>query len=388
MKEAAKKVSEEKKKESLDKDQKELTFSPTINKVSSMMSPRYYEKPEEILYKKAEKSKQKLELLKQKAEEDELKECNFMPKINHAPRLRDTQKTIYEELYSQAEKKKEKMLQKRDNDLKQYSFAPNIELTKKKDEKSKEPVHERLINSKKHFEESLEEKRKSKITDYDENTGQKFFQPIIESKTEPRNKPIWEHLYSIDSEIKKEREEALSEEKRFWDANASAQKTTVNTQKIFQDFRDKQYEKIFNLLDANKDGKISATEINLEGLDSKMIEILSPIFDDIQENNREIDMNGFIQRMDILSKALNVEERAYLIKRENKAVEEPQERIPYVSPASSKLAAKKRNDLSSDIYERLVSANELTELRLKKHKEVQELFELKDCTFRPNLTKN
>lgn len=387
MKEAAKKTSEEKKKEILEKDQKELTFSPTINKISSMMSPRYYEKPEEILYKKAETTKKKLELLKLKADEEALKECKFTPTINPRPRVR-SQKNIHEELYLQAEKQKEKMLMIRENEIKQYSFAPNVELTKKREDFGKEPVHERLLNSRKKFEEGLEEIRKAQVTDFDLLTGQKFFTPVIESKTDRRDKPIWEHLYMIKDETTKERKEVQDEEKRFWDANASAQKTTENTQKIFQDFRNKQYEKIFHFLDSDNDGKISAALICINDLDSRTIEILAPIFEDLEENQHEIDLRGFIERLNILTKALNVDERAYLLKREQKPKEDEQERSPYISPASNKLAEKKRGDLSGNLYDRLVSASQLTEMRLKKHKELQKMFELKDCTFRPNLSKS
>ena len=344
MKEAAKKISEEKKKEMQEKDEKELTFSPNINKVSSIISPRYYEKPEEILYKKAEKVKQKIELLKLKADEEALKECKFVPKINQGPRTRDSDKPIHEKLYLHAEKQKEKMLQIRENDLKKYSFAPNVEITKKREDADTQPVYERLVNSRKKFEEGLDEIRKSRVTDKDEVTGQKFFTPIIESKTDRRDKPIWEHLYSQNSIATKERQEMLVEEKRFWDANASAQKTTENTQKIFQDFREKQYEKIFNSLDSDKDGKISCSAISIEDLDSRTIEILSPIFEDLQENKHAIDFHGFIERINILSRALNVDERAYLIKREQKQFEEPVQGVPYISPTSSKLAEKKRID--------------------------------------------
>ena len=189
MKEAAKKSSEEKKKERLEKDEKELTFSPNINKVSSLMSPRFYEKPEEVLYKKAEKTKQKLEIIKQKIEEESLKECKFVPQINQFPVQRQPNTKIHEKLYLQAEQKKEKMLTIRENELKQYTFSPNVELTKKQEE-YKQPVHERLLDSRRKFEENLEEIRKNKESDFDENTGQKLFRPKTESHIQRSGQPI------------------------------------------------------------------------------------------------------------------------------------------------------------------------------------------------------
>jgi hypothetical protein len=386
MKEAAKKTVEEKKREKDDQEVKDLTFTPAINKVSSLMSPRYYEKPEEVLLKKAEATKQKIKMMKEKNDQDELKECTFAPIINPVHREK-CEKTIYENLYGQAEKIKEKMLQKQENDLKQYSFAPNVQLTKKK-ETSDQPVHERLFNAKKEFDSKIEEIRNSRIEDIDSITGQKLFTPITESKIEPRDRPVWEILYSKDSEIKKERESYLASDKKFWEANAAAEKTTENTKKIFNDFKEKQYERIFNNLDQDKDGLISANSITLDHIDERTVLILKPLFDDLQESNIEVDFKGFIQRLEIISKTLNVDDRAHLLKRDTK----PQvpflpESKPFVSQASVKLAEKKRVDMPDDLYERLVSAQKLTEMRAQKHKEINEMFALKDCTFRPNLKK-
>ena len=387
MKEAAKKTVEEKKKEKDESELKDLTFMPTINKVSSLMSPRYYEKPEEVLLKKAEVTKHKIQMLKEKNDREELKECTFQPAINPSSREK-CDRSVYENLYDLAEKNKEKMLQKQENDLKQYSFAPNVGLTKKKDP-SDLPVHERLLNCKKEFESKIEEIRNSRVEDRDELTGQKFFRPVTESKVEGRDRPVWDVLYSKDSEIKKERESYLASDKKFWEMNAAAEKTTKNTQKIFNDFKEKQYERLFGLLDNDKDGLISANSITLDHIDERTVIILKPVFDDLQESNLELDLKGFVQRLELLSKALNVGDRAHLMKRDSKPVQTPlPESRPFVSQTSTKLAESKRTDMPDDLYERLVSAQKLTEMKAQKSKEIHEMFALKDCTFRPNLKKN
>jgi hypothetical protein len=325
-------------------------------------------------------------MLKEKNEKEELKECTFQPIINPTNREK-CGRSVFENLYDLAEKTKEKMLQKQENDLKQYSFAPNVGLTKKKEE-SDLPVHERLLNSKKDFETKIEEIRNSRVEDRDEVTGQKFFTPITESKVEGRDRPVWEILYSKDSEIKKERESYLANDKKFWEMNAAAEKTTENTKKIFNEFKEKQYEKLFNLLDNDKDGLISANCITLDHIDERTVMILKPVFDDLQEADIEIDLKGFNQRLDIISKSLNVDDRAYLMKRDSKPAQNLlPECKPFVSLASAKLAEKKRTDMPDDLYERLFAAQKLTEMRAQKHKEIQEMFALKDCTFRPNLKK-
>ncbi|OMJ71112.1 hypothetical protein SteCoe_30763 [Stentor coeruleus] len=389
MKEAAIKSSEEKKKKQIEQDSKELTFAPSINKVSSLISPRYYEKPEDILFRKAEMTKQKIEAMRQKYEEQKLKECSFTPQINAGIRTRETEKSIYDTLYDQADKAKEKNLIKREYDLKQYSFSPNVTLTKKRNSESHEPVYERLLNSRKRFEDNLEEVRQARNSNIDEVTGQKFFMPVTESKIEPRDKPVWEILYSKDSETKKERQSLASEEMRFWEANACAQKTTEKTKKIFDEFKEKQYEKLFSAMDSDNDGKISVNAISIDKLDLRTVELLKPVFESIQMTKEEIDFKGFLQIIENIVKSMNVDDRAYLLRREPRPqTEKTKERLSNLSPKSPNLSGKKGSAISDNLYDRLLAASKITEMRSKKNKEVNELLELKNCTFRPDLTKH
>ena len=186
-KEELKKTAELKTQATVDSELPELTFSPSINKHSSFLSPRNTEKPEEVLMRKAREYQERLEKLKGDKTEEELKECKFTPKINPcSQKNRDSSKTIHEHLFTQAEKLKEKQLKKIEEQEKAFSYKPDVKLTKKKGVKeSKEEVFDRLDSTKKLLEEELEKKRKEiDQIDVDEVTGQKLFKPKINSSNE------------------------------------------------------------------------------------------------------------------------------------------------------------------------------------------------------------
>jgi hypothetical protein len=186
-KEELKKNAELKQQALVDSELPDLTFSPSINKNTSVISPRNSDKPEEILLKKAQEYQEKLERLKNAVDQETMKECKFTPTINPSSyKSRDSAKNIHEQLFSLSDKLKEKQLKKAENEIKQYSFKPDVKLTKKKGVKeTKEEVFDRLDASKKISEENLERQRKEKQEmEFDEVTGQKLFKPLINSCTE------------------------------------------------------------------------------------------------------------------------------------------------------------------------------------------------------------
>ena len=75
-----------------------------INEYSNLLSPRYFEKTEDLLLKKAGNYRDRLDELKSKAEEEEMKECSFTPKIlpKSKSQSRDMAMPKYEELYAHA----------------------------------------------------------------------------------------------------------------------------------------------------------------------------------------------------------------------------------------------------------------------------------------------
>ncbi|OMJ94831.1 hypothetical protein SteCoe_1850 [Stentor coeruleus] len=390
-KEECKKAAELKQQAKEDSEIPELTFSPNINRNSSMISPRNADKPEEKLWKKGQEYKEKLEKLKQAQEDDEMKECKFTPNINAKSKKKDKSKKIYEKLYDMAEMLKEKQLKVQEVEQKQYTFKPDVSLTKKKGIKeTKEEFFDRLDSAKKAYEQDLDRiRREQEEKDIDDTTGQKLFKPIINS-TEKRatEANVWNILYSKNDAKKKELEDLQKEQLKQTEAASVAKKCLAESDKIFHDFRQRQYERLFNTLDSDGDGVISANAIRIDQIDVKALEILTPFFEELQTSEDALDFMQFCNKMDVLYKGLNVAQRSILLKKETKQETVEAERKPFISQTSVILAEKKRSSMPGDMYERLTAANKMTEMKVQKIKEEKEKEASKECTFRPSLKSN
>lgn len=382
-KEAKLKRGETAKQENENKELDSYTFKPQINKFSNLLSPRHYEKTEDLLTRKAEEYKERLTDLKAQAAKEEMKECTFIPSIKETGAKTRT-KSIHDELFAQAFKRKEKQMENEENSFKQYSFRPEIHVIKNEAE-SHEDFIERLVHSKEIIEGELQAMRKQQELTHDVSTGQRLFQPQTYKPQERHSDlPVWDYLYSLKEVKQKNIADQEAQTQSFWDATAAATKASEKSQKIFEEFRRKQYKKLFDVLDSDNDGLISEHLVNIDQLDSKNLSILTPLFKKLEESKESMDFKEFVVVLEEICKNLGVEEKSHLLKRENK-VEISQEISPRISLKSEKLAEKSRGSLPEDFYERSMLATKLNQMKISKEKELKELDELKHCTFRPSL---
>ena len=378
------KTSIESKKRNEEQSQEELyTFTPQINKKSNLLSPRYNEKPEEILYRQAELYKDHLSLRKNEAEAAEMKQCTFKPRVRH-PRDSQMRKSVHEELFQDSLKRKEKLNELTELRLQQdCSFKPNLSRTPKNRTESTEQLFERLTNSKKEFEKELERKRKE-IQDTEIQSCQDFKPTIYKQPSATRNGKVWESLYNM-KDLKHSRTAEISQKNQeIQEAKIAAQKVSENSVKIFEKFREKQYMKLFRLLDSDRDGKISASTIAFEELDQKLIDTLSPFLQWLQHLGSEVDYDQFAVLIEEFAKKLTVEERAVLLRREKKE-EENTRSGSFVSGYSSMLAQKKRSSQPPDMYNRLTNERKLTEMKLEHQRNTRKQQEMQNCTFAPSI---
>ena len=199
---------------------------------------------------------------------------------------------------------------------------------------------------------------------------------------------MWDVLYSQHTTKQKELEDIKTEQQKMLEAVSSSKKSCEGSDKIFHDFRLRQYERLFKMLDSDGDGSISASAIKIDQVDVKALEILTPFFEELQASEATMDFQQFSAKMDILCKSLNVAQRSQLLKREAKAENAEPERRPFISQKSLMYAEQKRSTLPTDMYERLTTANKMTEMRMQKIKEDKEREENKECTFKPALKTN
>lgn len=112
------------------------TYTPKINKYSSLIIPRKYENAEDLLLEKAKEYEIKISILREKAINDEVQECTFTPKIiqTQKSRSRNLEKDY---LYKDALKRREKSKSMSEKSLSLSSHKQSLV-------KPDQPIHIRL----------------------------------------------------------------------------------------------------------------------------------------------------------------------------------------------------------------------------------------------------
>lgn len=378
-KEQSEKFKEMKKQELFEKEIHNYTFSPLINTNSSVISPRIYDKPENILIKRGQEKQEKIKKLKEDKEKETSKECYFVPKINNNSKSRAGTARIHVELYKQAEKNKEKRNEAIESEFKQLKFKPDVGNAQKKNIfETTEQFLDRLETSKKVAAEELErariEKEKAEIMQCLSLKPRPSYDP--EKLSRHNSEPIWEYLYGQRDTKKKE---ILLSQQEFQKSlvNASvSKKITENSDKIYSEFREKQFRTLFKLMDSDNDGRISVNGINIGNMETALLRLLTPLFEELEKTGADLTEDGFLVRMEELYKVLNVEQRAILIKRQEKKEEDVVERKPFISQRSLDMAEKKRANLPSDFYERQSVVAKMGEMKLMQKREEKEKISL------------
>ena len=392
-KEQNEKFKEMKKQEQFEKEIHNFTFSPLINTNSSLISPRVYDKPENILMKKKQENDEKLRLKKEELEKEYFKECVFSPSINEVSKNRLSVGNIHSELYLQAEKQKERRVNKIEEELKQIPFKPDVKTARKKNVfETKEQLFDRLDTSKKTTEEEIQKLREEKLRleqEEIENTSRKMRNSLSDANMQRHNsESIWEYLYSQRDSKKKELFTSQQEFMKQVEAASISKKTTDNSERIATEFRKNQYEKLFRAMDSDYDGDISATAININSMDVAILKVLTPFFEELEKTKKSLNLEKFSRKMEELYRSLNVEQRAILIKRNEKKEEEQLERKPFISAKSSIIAEEKKKSLPADFLERQSTLTKMTEMKMQKIRDEKEDMSLKECTFKPLIKTN
>jgi hypothetical protein len=383
MKHSKKRQTEEILKERDLKESKELTFKPIINPGQS----RYDEKPEDILINKAKDYEIHKKVLKEKFVQEELKDCTFQPnpqKLKNK-KLGSLDRPVHEQLYQESYTRKEK--QNNLASMKLFPFEPNADQPKYESYETKAEFIDRLINSKQKLNEEMEKLRQFQSRQFDENTGQTFFSPVInrnrEANLRKQDKNVWEYLYSMKDKKKENIRKLLKEEESYWEKSANLPKVGNQSQKVFEKYRFKQYKKLFEAMDSDKDGVISADFIELNGIPEKQLEILAPLLEHLLNTGGNVDFSTFSQHLEQLRGHLDLHSRAVIIQRDKK-VEIP-EIDPHPQLTLNTIEIAERNRPDEGMYERQVKEKLVNQLKNEKRKEMREEDVVKSCSFKPTL---
>ena len=382
MKHSKMRLIEEKIKERKEKEEKELTFKPSINAAQG----RFDERTEDILIKKAKDYQIHKKTLKEKFDKEEVKDCSFQPNLGTS-KCKKKNNQIHEQLYKEAHKRQEKQIEL--STMKLFPFEPNQDKPKSSKTESKEEFIDRLFNSKKKLQEEMNKLRELQDLDHDSFTGQRLYKPETlhnpEATSRKGGKLIWEYLYDMKDTKKENIKKVLEDQEREWQ-ESSRLKIGTQSQKMLEKCRIKQYKKIFEEMDSDGDGRISAVHINLEGLHEKTLEVLSPLLEHLLSCGEVIEFQEFSQHLEELRNQLDLNSRSWLLKRSDKV--EILEIDPYPMLNANSLEIAERIKTDESIYDRQLKSKMIAQLKFQKKKELQQEMIVKDCSFRPNLDPN
>jgi len=398
------------------KEESGLTFRPVINENAHELAKRSYEPPEFSLIQRGRTAAEKKEKAKAMKLQMEMKDCSFKPQITKmSERIinekkktmtdisavsasasaseRDFNKDNFAQLYDEAQRRRDRQQHVYDNCIRnEFSFRPDIGTNKyrpKSDHNDKEFL-ERLVNSRKDTEETLREMRKKQSEPKDPKTGQPFFKPQTgRAPAKSRNTaalPIGEYLFSTRVEMENMKKKMVEEEDKKWDSVSKQRFSDDSSEKILQNMKERRLKDIFTTLDHDGDNVISANKIDISGLPTDLLEVLTPLFCEMEESDQTLNFDEFYDASDRLINRLNVHDRAILLKsRREVQVDDPKFQ-PEVNAKSKRLAEKKRPQ-GADLYNTLLSEKKNKEDKLKQKQQEKWEKEVEDCTFQPKLFK-
>jgi hypothetical protein len=384
-KEQSEKFKEMKKQEQFEKDMHHYTFSPLINTNSSVISPRAYDKTELFLYKKQQEKQEKIQKLKENQDKETMKECSFVPKINKNSLSRESLGNKHVELYNQAQELKFKRAQSIQNDAKKFSFHPHVGNAQKKNQfESTEEFLERLENSKTVSQAEIEEIRRQR-QDFELSECKQFKDSQNSAKISERNNSveIWDFLYSQRDSKNKEILISQQEFQKSLEAASQSKKISDRSSLIFEKFRQRQFEQMFDMMDSDGDGKISVCSIDINSMDLDVLKVMTPFFEELEQYREGIEKENFVRSMENLYSILNVEQKAVLVKRLKKEKEEDTAKATFLSPRSKDLAGKINSKLPEDFFERQIMVTKMKEMKVEQLKQKIDLKDMSECSFKP-----
>ena len=378
-----------------------VTFKPKISKASREIT-RNMRKQEVFVARdpKAAERERQMEAMKREREERELKECTFKPRINRRSEtlvaerteaLREYDIQTHEQLYQDAAARKERQAQYAEWRPDDMTFKPKTNATMNTHEADgdKEDIVERLYLQKARSD-AIKEQTRRFGEGFDLNTGREFFKP--RTGRAPRfvrnsdDVPVWDYLYGMRYEFDDKKEfMAALDEQRMSDSMDRV-RITERSEKLMLKLKRRRFRQIFNYLDQSGRGRINLGE--LQGVERLDLEVRA----DLEHaaalaGEEELDFELFVLWMDQGISA-NPGPRGYLkpqTRNRDAGPEQPEDSAqgfrPEVNERSKMIAERRRGGMSfQDAVRKDQEATKAKLLALKKEAESREL---ENCTFKP-----
>lgn len=155
------------------------------------------------------------------------------------------------------------------------------------------------------------------VPTHDARTGQPLFQPKLVSDTNQNHQSAphsardnkWEALYQ-NAQVRERKKQKMVEEQieheRQRALNRSQYQSIDKSARIFEQKLRSKLKEIFDLFDANGNGKLSADEINLDFVSAEILEIFKPLLVELETFNEELDKDEFVESAVALLATLDI----------------------------------------------------------------------------------
>eukprot|EP00347_Sterkiella_histriomuscorum_P010260 403376977 len=388
-------------------EQEQYTYQPQINAVS-----RSIPRSEDNLIKYGQQVREKIEQKRTEILLQEQAECKFRPMITkksaqllsdryHPNGEVDRSSDKFSNLYEDAKRRKERQ-------DKIYSACVESECTFQPDTQATKFYYNKVENrdpnrtalsgySRGVSRDRSNKKQENKDSDlFDQDSGQPFFKPKVgrgprnQLRPNARDQPeaIGLHLYD---QSKVQRDKIEEKKKQAEDKKQQQAKTVFtkdHTNRLVEKKKIQQFSELFRQLDSDGDGQISANRIDISKLSPDLLEILTPLFCEMEEMGQTLDEDEFIDAAGRLYDSLPLPQKNIIIQNKQKWSEKSkmQEELhfkPMLNPNSLRIAAKKRpqEDVADILHRKQFEYNQKVHERMQE----KENMELVGCTFHPQI---
>ena len=292
-----------------------LVKSPKTERSKDNNKFEYRRRVHEIL--QGEISASKRDRLKEEID----REFTFIPKVNKRKNVKslafnsESNDSFNDDVFQTLYQKSKRKVNEKKIGIEKFKYKPKVNENyeyKKKADYIKQPVEERLINSKKNQLEDRKEKKKlkdQKEAAIDPKTGQKLHKPKIsrgpKKKYTDSNLSLHERLYT-ERYIAQKKKEAENKGKKRWEETKGKAYSNQYSEKVLMDARKNKCRELFKLLDPDNCGKIGKDHIRLNYLSSKSLEVLEPILLIMEEKKISLNYDEFSKKADPLLSKLSL----------------------------------------------------------------------------------
>lgn len=407
----------------------ELTFHPKISNISKIIAETREErgnKPiEEYLISKGQSKARYLEQVSAAKLGHELSQLQEKPRISEVSKILAFNRSQmdegrprvskHEELFEESTQRRQRsmILQEAYNSDGNHPYQPEINEESRRIVESKHG-QQRFVERLSKYASDREAKlmiEKARLNPpfshmLNPETNMPYFHPVTgrppSTSREREAVGVGPYLHSLSVKM----QQKLDEQREIQYSRKSREREAIpQSSFMIEQRKNFVFKSIFDSLDSDSDGVISADKINIEVIDSDILKIISPMLINMEELSMEIDEATFIYGMQEIYKKLCVADRDKLISgfRAKRAfVDEECTFRPHLNAVSLRMAAnkkslvetvsllgaKKRAELQNK-YELDSEGNALAMIN-EENSETRSMIqryheEMQDCTFQPQL---